>query len=84
MQNVLVEFNKDFTFMDLHANFSLSHLAGSIESMPGIVLVQQASIYDIEAYLDRTYFETTLQRQALQVKLKRLFNEYGIAIQYGG
>lgn len=67
--------------MDLHANFSLSHVAGSIESMPGIVLVQQASIYDIEAYLDKTFFTNTLQRQVLKTKLKLLFNEFGIAIQ---
>ena len=79
MQNVLVEFNKDFTLMDLHANFSLSNLAGAIEQMPGIVLVHQASIYDIEAYLDRTFFDNQLQRQALKTKLRLLFNELGIA-----
>ncbi len=78
MQNVLVEFNKDFTLMDVHANFSLSNLAGAIENMPGIVLVHQASIYDIEAYLDRTFFDNPLQRQALKTKLRLLFNEFGI------
>lgn len=84
MQNVLVEFNSDFTSMDLHANFSVSHLAGSIENMPGVVLVQQASIYDLEAYLDRRFFDNTLQRQALKTKLRLLCNDFGIAIQYGG
>ncbi len=81
MENVFVEFNQDFTLLDVHANFSLSNLAGAIENMPGVVLVHQASVYDIEAYLDRIFFDNPLQRQALKTKLKSLFNEFGVNLQ---
>lgn len=81
MQNVLVEINKDFTLMDLHANFSLSQLAASVEGLPGVVLVSQPSIYDLEVYLDRRYFVDSAQRLALKTRLKVLFTEAGVPIQ---
>jgi len=58
MENVLVEFNKDFSLMDVHANFSLSNLTGAVEQLPGVVLVSQPSIYELEVYLDRAFLRT--------------------------
>ena len=67
--------------MDLHANFSLSSLAAAVEQLPGIVLVSQPSIYDLEVYLDCKFFDNSIQRAALKTKLKLLFNEFGANLQ---
>ena len=82
MKNVLVEFNKDFTLMDIHANFSLSSYISILENTYGVVFASQPSIYDIEVYLDRNIYKDPARQRVLKASLGTMFTSVGIQVDY--
>jgi len=82
MNNVLVEFHREFTLMDIHANFSLSFLVGALENINGVILVSQPSIYDIEVYLDRNFVKTEVERRALRARISSVFEHINAKVDY--
>jgi len=82
MNNVLIEFNKDFSLMDIHANFSLSSYIGALENTFGTVFVSQPSIYDVEVYLDKNVFDTESRKRTFKAKLSSIFELMGARVQY--
>jgi hypothetical protein len=77
---LIVEFFEKQNMIVMHSNISLSSLVEKVEAFPGVILVSQPSIYDLEIYVDRSHFAG--MGSTIRTQLDLLAKDYKLNVEY--